>query len=646
MADGKARLAEADLPQGDPTTADELQARLDSAARVVLRRVVLRRWLGGMRQAVWAASAVVAVLGAWAVMRGSVAGAGMTVVLLGVAVVASLAWAWWRRPATYAALALWDRETGRREALAAAWWYAQKADRTAAEQAHGEAASAGLEERLKALPKDLPLPDCRVLVLPWVLVAVMVVGTWRVSQAGRGPLLSEAMVAEARAQAEAVERLERAAEAMSALSAEERQALKDQVRQAAAELSASDGKSVREVMDAIEQRAREAEKLAQRLGADGEEWASPELTAALRQQADSADLGDAVADRAAERAAQEAEALAGKAGEAEGPAAERLGDVFDALGEAVQPVDQERAVGEAVARVAGADEAQKLDTAEATLRELAEQMRTLAERQQTQEELERLAQSLREAGSRVANAESQSGESAAAMTAAENGQEASPGSEGAAAEGQTAESQAQEATSPEAGQPSMAAVPSPGQPDGSQGQEGRRGQGEKGQSGPQLSLGQPDPNAGRGGQGDPGQEGPRLFAPVPGQPAGEPPDMALMVPGAAKGGVASKAPGSGLPPGKGSPKDLTGEPTELAETAKKARVTARQSGEGSSTVRQIEGGAPREEGVTRAASQLSVEFLETQEAALDEAALPAGRREQVRRYFNALRKRLEPGSEK
>jgi hypothetical protein len=36
-----------------------------------------------------------------------------------------------------------------------------------------------------------------------------------------------------------------------------------------------------------------------------------------------------------------------------------------------------------------------------------------------------------------------------------------------------------------------------------------------------------------------------------------------------------------------------------------------------------------------------VEFMEAQEAAMDEAALPMARREQVRRYFNALRKRLE-----
>jgi hypothetical protein len=48
--------------------------------------------------------------------------------------------------------------------------------------------------------------------------------------------------------------------------------------------------------------------------------------------------------------------------------------------------------------------------------------------------------------------------------------------------------------------------------------------------------------------------------------------------------------------------------------------------------------------VRQGSAALSVEFMEAQEAAMDEAALPTARREQVRRYFNALRKRLEEQS--
>ena len=370
--------------------------------------------------------------------------------------------------------------------------------------------------------------------------------------------------------------------------------------------------------------------------------ASPELTAALREQADSVELGDAVADRAAQRAADEAEALAGKAGKAEGPAAERLQELFKELGSAVQAEDEERPVGEAVARSAAA---QNLPTAEQALRDLADRMRTLAEQQQTQEELERLAQSLREAGSRVANAGAQNTESTEAMTAAENGQQPSPSGESPPVEGLDAGSMSQEAKPQESDSQSLAVAPPSGQQEGSGG-DGRQSQLQAGQTGPQLSLGQPDPNAGRGSEGTEEKEGPRLFAPVPGQPTSEPPTMMLAMPAAPSGGAALNAPGAGLAPGKGSTQAFAGEQTDVAETARQVQVKAQQSGEGSSMLRQIEGGAPREEDASQTASQLSVEFLEAQEAALDEAALPAGRREQVRRYFNALRKRLEAGPQK
>ena len=78
----------------------------------------------------------------------------------------------------------------------------------------------------------------------------------------------------------------------------------------AEELERSEGKTAREVLDALEQRAREAEKMAERLGQKEEAWASESLTEALRKQADTADLGDAVADMRGGEAADEAGALA------------------------------------------------------------------------------------------------------------------------------------------------------------------------------------------------------------------------------------------------------------------------------------------------------------------------------------------------
>ena len=69
-------------------------------------------------------------------------------------------------------------------------------------------------------------------------------------------------------------------------------------------------------------------------------------------------------------------------------------------------------------------------------------------------------------------------------------------------------------------------------------------------------------------------------------------------------------------------------------------VRGQQNNEGQSTVRSVEGGA-RTEQSTRTATQAALESIQAEEAALDEAALPPARREQVRRYFNELRKRFE-----
>lgn len=90
---------------------------------------------------------------------------------------------------------------------------------------------------------------------------------------------------------------------------------------------------------------------------------------------------------------------------------------------------------------------------------------------------------------------------------------------------------------------------------------------------------------------------------------------------------------------------MKGEETEVLESMKSGMAKAQKTGDGTSTVRKVAGGAPQEEEVTRGRASLSVEFMEAQEAAMDEAAIPAARREQVRRYFNALRMRLE-GEEK
>jgi hypothetical protein len=259
-------------------------------------------------------------------------------------------------------------------------------------------------------------------------------------------------------------------------------------------------------------------------------------------------------------------------------------------------------------------------------------LREMQGRQQTQQELERLAQQLREAGSQVVNAGT-AGEAMEALNEPPDspGQKGSQETEGKPqAQGEQGLAQAQEASQAvEAGTGQQGQTPPPGA---------------GGAAGPQLSLGEANPNAGRGGE-KPGEGPPMLMAPVPGQkPGDDPPETTVFVQGdGAKGGSKPGA-GSGLRPGAGT-RDIKGEETAVLESGKSVMATAQQGGEGASTVRQVEGGALREEKARQESAALSAEFMEAQEAAMDEIALPAARREQVRRYFNALRKRLEGGGE-
>jgi hypothetical protein len=273
---------------------------------------------------------------------------------------------------------------------------------------------------------------------------------------------------------------------------------------------------------------------------------------------------------------------------------------------------------------------------------MAEQLREQQGRQQTQQELERLAQQLREAGSQVANA-GQAGE------AGEAGEAMQALTEPKAQSGQTGQSQAEAQSPPDPqakGQPQKQMMTQAGGTE--QGQETQPpspspgAAGQPGQQGPQLSLSEANPQAGQGGD-KPEKGAPMLLAPVPGQdPSEKPPEMAVFMPGNAPPGGASIGSSSALPPGAGT-SEVKGEETETLATGQSALTTAQPTGEGASTLRQVEGGAPREEGVSQGSAALSVEFMEAQEAAMDEVALPTARREQVRRYFNALRKRLEGG---
>lgn len=76
------------------------------------------------------------------------------------------------------------------------------------------------------------------------------------------------------------------------------------------------------------------------------------------------------------------------------------------------------------------------------------------------------------------------------------------------------------------------------------------------------------------------------------------------------------------------------------EATRSETVEAPATGSGPSEI-SVREGTPRAEGGARSAQELAIEFLKAQEEALFAEPLPLSRREQVLKYFTALRQRLE-----
>lgn len=603
-------------------------ASFDCAARRAVTRVVQRRWLATLAATTGLLAGLLVLVLALRLWLGGMEWLMLAALLPVFWLLGSLVWAWWRRPGAHAALALWDEAAGRREAYANAWWFsACGGELSPAASAHVETCRAGLRLALPELRRQLPLPWRRRLLLPLLLaMAAPLVPELGRPRALDEPALDEAGREAARREAGLLARTDwekKTFEGLSEAEKRELEALQRQLEATAEQLQAPAGRSARDVLAELERRAREAEKLAERLG--GDRWASDALVEALRRQADTADLGDAVAAQAAEAAAKAAEDLAGKVSGAAGEVGERMQQALQEVAQRAEAEDRERPVGE---HVLGAGEALKQSRpAEAAqeFKELAGKLRDLSQRERSRGELEKLAQQLREAGSRIA------GEGGAIQPLAEAGSQGQAGTQGPSGAqgaspqvGQTPAGTAGEGVLPPPGQ-GGAAAPQPLQPPG-------LGQAmQLAQPGQQGTVGQANPDA------------PMLLAPVPGQSQSDkPPDQLLIgdLPGAPSSDVrlSMNLPG-GRDPGAGTAAPKA-EPTAPTAGANSAVVNATAGGEGPSSVRAIAGGI-RQERAARGSAPTPVEFLAAEEAALDDAALPPARREQVRRYFTELRRRFE-----
>lgn len=607
-------------------------------ARMVARRVMLRRWLAALARTLWIVSALILMLILSALALGFAILASLAWLVLALWGLLTLGWTFWRRPGHYSILALWDRAAGRREAFANAWWFEKQADLSEAQRSHIILQQERLPGAMKSLPQDLPLHFHRHLWLPPVLALSGLLIGRTLNPDGTVALVDEAMQQVARDEAARLTHASWQKKNLEGLTADEQaelEKLRQNLKQTAEELENAAGKDAREFMSSLERRARQAEKLAERLGASKDPWASESLVQSLRQHADTADLGDAVAARNPGQTAAAAETLAEKlkSPQLTNDTRERLNETLKDNERSAEKEDRTRPVGQHVINASGQMQTAKPAEAGEEFQRLAEKMRDQARREKAQKEMEKLAQQLRDASSSITGQNQAGAMQEMAGSPQTGGQQSQPQAQTQSPQTGQAQQPGSSPQSPQmSGQPQL-------QPPG-MGQQQLLQQNPVPGTGQQQRMMMAQP----GGKNPPPKEGqPMLLAPIPGQQPGEkPPEALLLGPQGPNPGDGPKI-GIATPGGKEAGQgraELNADPTSPQNTANQAVVAAQQNNEGSSSVRAVEGGA-RTENASRSSSQIAIEALSSQEEALDEMPLPPSRREQVRRYFTELRKRFE-----
>lgn len=599
---------------------------------------MLRRWLAALGRTLWIVATLILMMILSALALGLAILASMAWLVLALWGLLTLGWTFWRRPGHYSILALWDRAAGRREAFANAWWFEKQADLSEAQRSHIVLQQERLQGAMKSLPQDLPLHFHRHLWLPPVLALSGLLIGRTLNSNGPVALVDEAMQQVARDEAARLTHASLQKKNLEGLTADEQdelEKLRQNLKQTAEELENAAGKDAREVMSSLERRAREAEKLAERLATSKDRWASESLLQSLRQHADTADLGDAVASRNPGQTAAAAEALAEKldSPQLSNDTRERLNETLKDNERSAEKEDRTRPVGQHVIHASGQMQAAKPAEAGAEFQRLAEKMREQARREKAQKEMEKLAQQLRDASSSIAGQNQAGAMQEMAGSPQAGGEQNQPQAQTQSPQTGQARQPGSSPQSPQmSGQPQM-------QPPG-MGQQQLLQQNPVPGTGQQQRMMMAQP----GGKNPSPKDGqPMLLAPIPGQQPGEkPPDALLLGPQGPNPGDGPKigiATPGGKEPGQGRA-ELNATPTAPQTTGNQAVVAAQQNNEGSSSVRAVEGGA-RAENASRSASQIAIEALSSQEEALDEMPLPPSRREQVRRYFTELRKRFE-----
>lgn len=562
-----------------------------------------------------------------------------------------LLWIMLRRPGRLESLMVWDERSGAKDMFSSAWFFEQKSqDLSEGEKRHLQRAKLNVCQVQDDVEEGLPLPS--VTRLGWMVVFLLtfaLVPLLRPGIAAGDAELSDDMLDEARRQALELADKTAAMKTMEGLSAEEKEEakkLQEMVKEVSEELNKSDGKSAREVLSALEERARAAEKLAKKLGSATDAWASEGMLKEMSQHADLADLSSALKDKNAAMSSAESDRLEAMLEDPDikTEAQQRMTTALTRTMGAANEEDKSKPVGEHVGNASLKMESKQPKPAARDFGRLADHFRKVARREAAQKKMQELADQLRKAGSKISGSKLEqmkklaSNKNSAKMP---KGMKPLQTGKGAKAGPSMANSPINQQNV------SQSQLPIPG----IQNQPLGAGQTQKGGASPVPGSKNAQQGKGQGqgkgkamamGQGKGKKSGaPGLMAPVPGQGQG------MKAPGAGLGGQqgngasggASVASAGGQEVGSGTT-GLGTDKTDVRKAVRDSTVSAQINADGESSRRSVQGKA-RQEAAQRERQQAAVDFIKVEEEALDERALPLSRRDHVLKYFTALRKRFE-----
>ena len=567
-----------------------------------------------------------------------------------------------RRPLPRSALYLLDRAGGWKDCFSSAWEFLNQSNPTEAEQLHLQRAGALLSNAQAQVKTIFPAPAMGWgWLLPLLAVALSFTGWLRPVPDSFDLELTGEMREAAALQSGELEREAARLKELRSLSEEEGKELEDlgaQVDAMAEDLAKAEGLTAGELLESLEERARAAEKLAEKLGLSSNEWASPEMLEEMARHPDTADLSMFIKDKVAEGAAGEAtriqsvladDGITSETQERHTLAMESI------MGHATEN-DRGRPVGERIGNASRKLLDAQVKPAAREFEELAKHFQELAAREEAREKLEELAASLREAGGEISGSELRKMEEEAQTAASGEGSPeglqsldsgASPSAPGALpgiqelAIGESGTKQEQGQSQAQTGDASGEKVPVPGSEPGKGEGGDQNSKGEQTFSAPVPGEKPSGDQSGSGlGASDQSREGKdkggMLSAPIPGMDPGQ------SAPGAglALGNGASSQSGQGGDQAGTGTAELVDSPSELIKAKGDAEVIAQRGREGESSIRSVEGEV-RAETTTRSKQEVLTEFLEVEEQALDEQSLPLSRKQQVLRYFSALRAQFE-----